>query len=250
MDDSANMAQAEPRIELYDDFNTAGPDGGPDPQKWVIGQMVNEGQVLWTWRDNNLMTQTGQGRCRLNIPVFSASHDSVGIFDNPKVLYCTTKLWDTTSGVKGFRTSLGGSFNGDTSDYKDGFAGFHVLDFATGTVMDIVSNGKRLWAIFERLPIPGLESPVEPFIDFYDLGVETEPYREHDVEIRYDADRARAQWIVDGEVKLEKDVPMRPQSVFISRGVLTLHPQVDGQSVSNKGQGGEAVFGPIEVASW
>lgn len=237
-------------IELYDDFRAPGPDGGPDPARWAIGQMVQDGQVIWTWRDQNLRATVGDGLCRLDIPVFTAQHDSVGIFDNPKALFCTTKLWDTTGPPMSFRTQIGGSYNGDTSDYRDGFSGFHVLDFNTGTVMDVVTNGRKFWAIFERLPIPGLDSPVEPFIDFYDLGVETEPGRLHSAEVWYDPGAATGRWLVDGQVKLEKQVPMRPQSVFLSLGVLTLWPQVDGKSVSCKGQGGTGLFGPVEVQTW
>jgi Family of unknown function (DUF6081) len=243
------MPESAGQVELYDDFKSPGVDGGPDPARWVIGQMENEGQVLWVWRDENLQPVVGGGRCALDIPVFSLSHDTVGIFDNPKVLYCTKKLWDTSGGALSFRTRLGGIFNGDDKDYRDGFACFHVLDFVTGTVMDVATSGRKFWAIFERLPIPGLVSPVEPFIDFHDLGVDTEPGHMHDVELWYDPATATGRWLVDGEVKLELHVPMRPQSVFLSLGVLTLWPQVDGKSVSCKGQGGTGLFGPVEVVS-
>jgi hypothetical protein len=138
-------------------------------------------------------------------------------------------------------------FNGDLSDYRDGFAGFHVLDFNSGTVMDVVANGNRLWAIVERLPIPGLESPVEPFIEFHDLGIQSAPRREHSVAVEYDPQTRMARWIADGHVGYEREILMDPQSFFLAFGLLTLWPQENGKSVSNKGQGGQGRWGAFRV---
>jgi hypothetical protein len=225
-------------VELYDDFSTPGPGGEPDPRKWTIGQMVVDGQVVWTWRDKDLQVQSGPAGCELQIPVFTAQHDTVGIFDNPKVLYCSTGHLRVGDRPLRMQARMACEFNGDLSSYADGFAGFHALDFGTGTVMDVVGNGNRLWAIIERLPIPGLDSPVEPFIEFHDLGLQSAPLQEHLVGIEYDPQRKLGRWLVDGEVRYEREVLMNPQAFFFAFGLLTLHPQVDGRSVSNKGQGG------------
>ncbi len=226
-------------MELYDNFSTAGTDGEPDPRRWVIGQMVVDGQVVWTWRDKDLKVSAGQGACELDIPVFTAQHDTVGIFDNPKVLFCSTGHFKVGDQPLRMQAKMACEFHGgDLSSYADGFAGFHALDFSTGTVMDVVGNGNRLWAIIERLPIPGLVSPVEPFIEFHDLGIESAPMREHVVGIEYDPEKQLGRWFVDGEVRYEREVKMNPQAFFVAFGLLTLHDQVDGKSVSNKGQGG------------
>jgi hypothetical protein len=137
---------------------------------------------------------------------------------------------------------MAAEFNGDLASYADGFAGFHALDFTTGTVMDVVANGNRLWAIIERLPIPGLDSPVAPFIEIHDLGVQSAPLQEHLVGIEYDPQRRQGKWLVDGEVRYERAVLMDPQAFFFAFGLLTLHPQVDGKSVSNHGQGGRGIW--------
>lgn len=244
MDSNAGAANA---TEIYDDFAQATPDGEPSHDKWVIGQMVVEGQVVWTWRDQNLKVSTGGGYCELDIPVFSAEHHEVGIFDNPKVLFCSGKVWQLGGRPIRFESRMSCRFNGDLSDYKDGFAGFHVLDFNSGTVMDVVGNGNRLWAIIERLPIPGLVSPVEPFIEFHDLGVQSAPNMEHSVGVEYDPQSRMARWLVDGKVGYEREILMDPQSFFLAFGLLTLHEQVDGKSVSIKGQGGSGKWGAFTV---
>ncbi|MCH7471533.1 hypothetical protein IIA79_01075 [bacterium] len=228
-------------MELYDGFTG----GKMDPERWEVGQMVQDGQVVWTWRDRNLQVQVEAGCIELSIPVFSLYHDEVGIFDNPKALYFSKKHWPIAEKPVSFKTTLAAEFSGNTTDYKDGFASFHVLDFNTGTVLDVIANGNRLWAIRERLPVPGLASPVEPFIEVIDLGVESSPMQAHEVEIEYDPHTTEARWSVDGVERLRKDVPMDPREVFIALGLLTLHPQENGKSVSCKGQGGRGRWGAI-----
>jgi hypothetical protein len=225
-------------MELYDNFATTDASGEPDSSKWQVGQMVMDGQVIWTWRDKNLRVKCGEGACELDIPVFSAQHDEVGIFDNPKILYFSRGHLRVGEEPLRLQARMACEFNGDLSSYEDGFAGFHALDFNTGTVMDVVANGNRLWAIIERLPIPGLASPVEPFIEFHDLGVPSSPMQEHLVAVEYDPQAKQACWLVDGFVRYKREVLMDPKSLFFAFGLLTLHPQVDGKSVSNHGQGG------------
>ena len=63
-----------------------------------------------------------------------------------------------------------------------------MIDFASGTVMDIVANGRKLWSITERLDIPGQASEVEPFGKFYELDVASMSYDEHTGRIFIDGD--------------------------------------------------------------
>lgn len=228
-------------MQLYDDFTTT-TDGEPDSRKWAVGQMVVDGQVVWTWRDRNLRVACGDGRCTLDVPVFTAQHDVVDIFDNPKILYCSTGHLRVGEQPLRMQARMACEFNGDLSSYADGFAGFHALDFSTGTVMDVISNGRRMWAIIERLPIPGLDSPVAPFIEFHDLGIDTAPHQEHLVGVEYDPVTRTGRWLVDGAVRFEREVLMNPQAFFFAFGLLTFHPQVDGKSVSNHGQGGRGTW--------
>jgi hypothetical protein len=230
-------------MQLYEDFQHCGPGGEPDPAKWTIGQMVmSDGTVAWIWRDRNLKVACGGGRCELDIPVFTAQHDEVGIFDNPKVLYCSRSHFRVGAEPLRLGAKMAGAFNGNLSSYEDGFAGFHALDFTTGTVMDVVGNGNRLWAIVERLPIPGLVSPVEPFIEFHDLGIQSAPLQEHAVAVEYDPVAKRGSWHVDGQLRYEREILMDPQALFFAFGLLTLRPQVAGRSVSNHGQGGKGIW--------
>ncbi len=230
-------------MQTYEAFN------GPalDAEKWIPGAVRLGDEVVWTYADPNLITTVGNGVCELGIEQFALCHHGVQMFDNPKALYFSTRTWFTGAQPLSFGTRLAARFTGDVSDYRNGFASFNVLDFATGTVMDIVSNGHKLWAITERLEIPGLESPVPPFSEVVDLQVETAPLREHDVEVRYDPAAREVRYCVDGVERYRRGIATTPPSLMLGLGLITLYPIVDGSSTSCRGQGGLARFGAVQA---
>jgi hypothetical protein len=231
------------RMSLYDDFSTP----KQDPNKWTVAEVRNGDQLLWRYQDDNLHVACVDNRCTLDIPVFSSANDQVPIFDNPKALYLSAKHWDVRTQPISFRTQMACEFNGDPDDYRDGFAAFNVLDFASGTVMDIVSNGHHIWAILEQLDIPGLKTAVPPFIEIVKLEVRTSPLREHTLRIDYNPETHSVCWFVDGHERLRRTIGMRPDSLSLAFGIITLHPLQDGHSTSIRGQGGKGVWGPFEV---
>lgn len=234
-------------MALYDDFGS----NTIDPGKWAVGQIPGpDGDPLWTYRDPNLQVRCEDRRCSLDIPRFSLSHDHVPMFDNPKALYVSTRSWEVGREVLSFETTLAARIvNGDAQDHRDGFAAFNVLDFASGTVLDIISSGERVWAILEQLDIPGLQSSVPPFTEIIDLDVQTAPLREHSLKIEYDPTGRWARWYVDGQVRLYREVPMDPRSLQLAFGLITLHPLGPDGSTSLRGQGGTGVWGPFHVST-
>jgi hypothetical protein len=230
-------------MQLYDDFSTP----QPDPDKWVVAEVRNGDQLLWRYEDANLKVACAQHRCSLDIPVFSSSNDQVPMFDNPKALYLSTESWDVRSQPVSFQTSIACEFSGDPDDYRDGFAAFNVLDFATGTVLDVIANGHHIWAICEQLDLPGVQTAVPPFTEVVDLQVPTAPLREHTVRIDYHPAEHWAKWYIDGVEKLHRDLKMQPERLSLAFGIITLHPLEGGHSTSIRGQGGKGMWGPFTV---
>jgi hypothetical protein len=232
-------------MDLYDDFAS----DQLDAEKWQIGAVPLGDDEFWQYQDSNARVRCGQGRCEVEIPQFSLSHDQVQIFDNPKYLLMSADSWSTMNGVAVFRTTLAGRVTGDPDDYRDGFACFNVMDFATGMIFDIVTNGQHLWAIYERLLIPGQTTPEEAFTEVIRLDVGTEPLREHVVQVTYDRAGHRVHYAVDGRTcYIQYDVPV-VQRLVTGFGLITLRPIADGQSTSCHGQGGTCRIGPIYVTS-
>jgi hypothetical protein len=228
---------------LYDDFSTP----QPDPGKWVVGEIRDGDQLIWRYADPNLQVRCADNRCTLEIPTFSLRHDQVPMFDNPKALYVATRSWDVAREPLTFSTTLGARMTGDAQDYRDGFAAFNVLDFASGSVFDIVTTGERIYAIIEQLALPGVETPVAPFTEMIDLGVKTEPLFEHDLRIEFDPVRRMARFWVDNALQLAREVELDPRQLTLAFGIITLHPLADGGSTSVRGQGGLGVWGAFHV---
>ena len=231
---------------LYDDF--AGP--ALDAGKWQVAAVPLGDGNFWFYRDDNADVTIKDGRCRIYIRQFSSRHGQVQIFDNPKQLYLAPKTWSTEGGPAEFSCNMAGHATGDREDYRDGFASFNVLDFASAMVFDIVTNGTRVWAIYERLLIPGVTTEAEAFTEVIDLEVETAPMQEHEFLVSYDRQQNRVGYAVNGvELLVRDDVPVPVDSLTTGFGLITLHPIENGQSVSCRGQGGTLSVGQFYVPS-
>ena len=231
-------------MEIYDNF------GGSalDAAKWQVAAVPLGPDEFWFYRDDNAKVYCEYCLCTIDIPEFSKQHNEVQIFDNPKHLYLATRSWDTGKGPLSFSTTMSGRVNGDPDDYRDGFASFNVLDFASAMVFDIISNGHHLWAIYERLFIPGLTTEDEAFTEVIDLGIQTSPKDLHMLKITYHADANRVAYNVDGiDMLVRENIPVLVKQLTTGFGLITLHPIVNGKSVSCKGQGGKANWSAFSV---
>ena len=228
-------------MDVFDDF--AG--DKLDPDKWAIASAPLGDGTYWHWRDEAASVACGGGLCAIDIPRLSSYHDFVQIFDNPKHLYLATRSWDTAGRRLRFATKMAGALiGGDPEDYRDGFASFNVLDFESALVFDIIANGRKVWAICERLLIPGVTSEEEVFTEVTDLKIETAPMKLHECEIEYDATEGTARFFVDGAEKLVRTgVPATANRLTCGFGIITLHPIEEGMSVSCRGQGCRGSWG-------
>ncbi|TQM85050.1 hypothetical protein FHX81_7519 [Saccharothrix saharensis] len=88
------------------------------------------------------------------------------------------------------------------SDLRLGMAGMICVDLESGLVFDFVLTRRRVYALYERLPRPGLTHAA--FSYAVPVAVR-EPDRFHDFEVRLDADRAVVRWRLDGADVLAVD---------------------------------------------
>ena len=217
----------------------------------LAGVPLGDGN-FWMYQDRNSLISMGDGEFTIAIQRFSASHDAVQIFDNPKQLYLTKKEYQPGArGILGFsctmRTEL---LKGNTQDYRDGFGAFNVLDFRTGMVFDIVTNGTKAWVIYERLFIPGVTTPQEAFthvipIDRYKVG--NSPLC---CSVVYNRNADSTEYYIDGIlVHRAEKIPVKVDFLQTGFGIITLHPIENGKSVSCKGQGAKGTWSDFECYS-
>jgi hypothetical protein len=138
--------------------------------------------------------------------------------------------------------------NAATRDYRDGFASMNVLDMASGWVFDLCVTSDTILAIYERLPVPGVQRPFTYVVENPLVGVEVPPGRMHRFEVTLDAARGAAEWWVDGQLVYHAWGVEIPDRVNVGMGLITLHPIVEGRSRSVRGQGLSAVFGALSVS--
>jgi hypothetical protein len=233
-------------MELYDDFAQI----RINEDKWQIGAVPLGDDQLWHYRDSNAEVSCRDGRGLIDITQFSQCHDQVPRLDNPKHLYLATRSWDTSQGRVSIKTTMAGHVTGDVHDYRDGFAAFNVLDFASAMVFDIVTNGRHIWAIFERLLIPGQTTPEEAFTEVIELEVSTAPMREHVFQVSYDRAAGSVHYAVDGRERLVRTrLPVEVEQLTTGFGLITLQPIQNGRSTSCRGQGGKCRIGPVYVGT-
>ena len=121
------------------------------------------------------------------------------------------------------------------------------MDFATGMIFDFITTGKKIGAIYERLLIPGVTDEKTAFTYLIEApfsGVHTKPEMMHHYMVRIDAQRKRAEWIVDEkEFFKTESLPAAPKDILVGWGLFTLKP-VDPEkgSTSVHGQGATGIW--------
>ena len=230
---------------LYDDMSKM----NVDPSKWKILSFPMGNGETWTWAEPKARLESKAGGLALSVDPFTRKHDTVHMFDDPKQLYGSTKsLPVSRTGVTVFEVDMGcETHRSNADDLRDAFAGFILMDFSTGMIFDFVSTGRKIGAIYERLLIPGLTDEKTAFTYLVEspfAGVRTEPGRMHHYQVRIDAPRRRAEWLLDGRSFFKAEgVPVEPKEIMLGFGLFTLKP-VDPLkgSTSIHGQGATGIW--------
>ncbi|PJA28198.1 MAG: hypothetical protein CO189_05170 [candidate division Zixibacteria bacterium CG_4_9_14_3_um_filter_46_8] len=219
-------------------------------QIWDLAKVPLGNNQYWIYQDNNAKVICSQDIIQINISKFSAHNNYVQMLDNPKHLYLTKEAFSPgRNGKIAFSCRMKAEiFRGIKEDYRDGFCAFNVLDFKTGVVFDIVSNGYKIWTIYERLLIPGLTTENEAFTKIIEVPKATHPREPLDCTIVFDGEKGIAEFYLNSELIYESDRnPLDIDSLQTGFGIITLHPIENGASVSCRDQGGFGQWGAFRV---
>lgn len=132
------------------------------------------------------------------------------------------------------------AINADGENYQYGFANTIFFDEKHSNVFNSATTGKRLYTVYEKIPIPGLVSPENAFIYFTEapFTVASQNLEWHTHSIEFNIDKKSVVWKVDGKrVNHQNDLTDMPKSLTIAIGLFTLKPYVNGESASLIGQG-------------
>lgn len=220
-----------------------------DPNKWTVAAFPLGNGEFWRWEEPQAEVKTGDGKLEITVNPYTRFHNQVQIFDNPKHLILGTQSFKVPEqGRISFSFKMGAiTHNGNPDDFREGFASFNVLDFASGMVFDFIATSSRVGVIYERLLMPGITSPQEAFTEI----IEVAPNRPGALfagRIDYSVESNRVDfWLNTELVATQSNIPAKPSNLIIGMGLITLKPIENGKSVSLNGQGGTGLWSEIKI---
>jgi len=181
---------------IYDDFSEA----ELSPDRWTILQAKGPDGALYPYLDRNATVRTGDGAMELSILPFTRFHDSDPKQNNAKQMYRSVqRIPVPATGSLTVEVDMAVRTSGQIPyDLMDAFGTVNLFDLATGVVLDIAATNDSVYALVERLLIPGVTSVEEHYIHRTVLDVPTAPGQTHRYAIRYEPETSLATWFVDG----------------------------------------------------
>jgi hypothetical protein len=210
-------------MQHYDEFRTL----ELDPAKWVIAKLPLGDGRFWEYRDPNTMIRTGDGRCEITVDPFSRSHDAIQVADNPKTLFASAQPIPVSEGETLLVSAKVGAegHNNRPDDIFDAFVTLNLFDFESGVVIDFLLNGHLIYALYERLYLPGYTDETTAVVREANLPVRAEPRQLYDCTISYDRSRDVAEWRLGGELVYRvPNIPVKVKQFFLGMGLMTIKP--------------------------
>jgi hypothetical protein len=232
----------------YDDFTS----GELDPGRWTVMSMVGADGVVHPYRDRNARVRTGDGRLELTVSPFTRFHDSDPRQNNAKHMFRSVQRFGTPErGSLTFRVAMGVRTYGQVPyDLLDAFGTVNLFDLDSGIVLNAAATNDTLYAVVERLVLPGVTRPEEHYIHRVVLDAPTEPGRGHDYAITYRAASSDVEFQVDGRTAYWTRVPV-PVTGFTAGMALfsARDPSRYTRAQREHGQGATGWWGPWRIST-
>ncbi len=225
-------------LQTYENFSS----DVLDTNKWFLLEVpLGEGESR-RYEEPHARVTIKDSVLEVDIARFETFHDQVQMFDSGKQAYFSTKSFPLPAqGEATFSAEMAvTNHGGNPDDVRDAFASFNVVDLASGAVFDAIATSRRLYALHERLKVPGVnaESVFTHIVEAPLVGLSTEPGEFHEYMITLDRTQRRVRWSIDGSrVYTLDNLEVFPSDVQIGFGIFTLHPIRNGQSTARHGQG-------------
>jgi hypothetical protein len=239
-------------LSSYDDFRSP----TLDPSKWATSRLPLGENRFWDYYDPNTRVTTGDGRCEVTVNPFSRTSNQLQIMDNPKTLFGSpTPFTVRENETITVAAKVGAIAHGvDLDDIWDGFVTFNLFDFESGVVLDFLLNGKLVFALFERLYMPGITDEKTAFTREANLPLFSEPGKMHECVMTYDRRSDTAEWSIDGQLMFRApNLPVKVNQFILGMGLMTIKPISSPfpyyfpRSTSLHGQGMTGIWSDIRV---
>jgi hypothetical protein len=232
----------------YDDFTS----GELDPARWRIMSIAGADGETHQYQDRNAQVRTGDGRLELTVNPFTRFHDTDPRRNNAKQMYRSVRRFAVpAAGRLTFEVEMGVRTYGQIPyDLLDAFGTVNLFDLKTGVVLNAAATNDTVYAVVERLVLPGVSRPDEHYIHRVVLDVPTEPGREHGYAITYRAGTSEVEFHVDGRLAYWTRLPV-PVTGFNAGMALFSARDLSRytRAQRERGQGATGWWGPWRIAT-
>ncbi|MFE1439662.1 DUF6081 family protein [Streptomyces sp. NPDC058739] len=232
----------------YDDFTG----GGLDPARWSVLEVPGADGRPVRYEDRNARTRTGDGRFELTVDPFSRFHDSDPRRNNAKQMYRSVRSFAVPeSGLLTFEVEMAVRTYGQIPhDLLDAFGTVALFDLDSGVVLNASATNDSVYALVERLPLPGVSGPDGHYTHRVLTQVPTEPGQPHRYTLTYRAGTREARWYVDGLLVYWARLPV-PVTAFTAGMALFSARDLTRYSRAERehGQGATGSWGPWRVTT-
>jgi len=221
--------------ETFEDFSL----DSFDTDRWLGREQIAPDGSLWRYEEPSAWRSVSDGTFEMGVSRFEKAHDTEQRFDNAKMAYFSAQRFELpANGILGVSATMAAEkFGGGADDFRDGVASLNVVDFESGLVLDFITTGERIGAVYERLPS---NSP-QGFTYVVDAPLHsppTTPGSWQNLTITIDSGSQRARFIVGETLIYEVNgLPVMPTSVQVGLALMTLRPLSATGSTSIHGQG-------------
>lgn len=232
----------------YDDFTS----GQLDPARWRIMSIAGADGQTHQYQDRNARVRTGDGRLELTVNPFTRFHDTDPRQNNAKQMYRSVRRFAVpAAGRLTFEVDMAVRTYGQVPhDLLDAFGTVNLFDLETGVVLNAAATNDTVYAVVERLVLPGVTRPDDYYIHRVVLDVPTEPGREHGYAISYLAQTSDVEFRVDGRLAYWTRLPV-PVTGFTA-GMALFSARDLGRfprAQREHGQGATGRWGPWRIAT-
>lgn len=232
----------------YDDFTG----GELDPARWSIMSIAGTDGETRHYRDRNAQARTGDGHFELTVNPFTRFHDTDPRQNNAKQMYRSVRRFAVpVAGRLTFEVGMAvRTYNQIPHDLLDAFGTVNLFDLQTGVVLNVAATNDTVYAVVERLVLPGVTRPDEHHIHRVVLDVPTGPGRAHGYAVTYRAGTSQVEFHVDGRCAYRTRLPV-PVTGFTAGMALFSARDLARYTRAQRehGQGATARWGPWRITT-
>ena len=232
----------------YDDFTT----GELDPARWTIMSIAGADGRTYRYADRNARVLTGDGRLELTVDPFTRFHETDPRQNNAKQMYRSVRQFAVPAADRlTFEVDMAvRTYRQIPFDLLDAYGTVNLFDLETGVVLNAAATNDTVYAVVERLVLPGVTRPDEYYIHRVVLDTPTEPGQAHGYAVTYRAETSEVELRVDGRLLYWTRLPVRVRSFTAGMALFSARDPARYQRAQREhGQGATAWWGPWRIST-